>query len=150
MSENNVSYKFGIVAAKFNEEITDKLLANCVKTLTDAGVLKSNIVTARVPGSYEIPWAAQEMALSKKFDAVICLGAILKGQTPQNDHIAASAIAHIHSISLSTRVPCILGIITPKTYAQALARTKGSLDRGRESALAALEMAQLRGEISHG
>ena len=132
--------RFGIVVARFNSEITDKLLENCRSALHAAGVPDFNIQVVWVPGSFEIPWAAQEMALSKRFDAVICLGAILKGRTPQNEHIAASAVHHIHSVSLSTRVPCILGIITPNTLAQAKARTRGELDRGREAAHAALAL----------
>ena len=138
------SFSFGIVVSRFNAEITEKLLDSCTKTLVNAGVQRSSLAVVRVPGAYEIPWAAQELALSKKFDVVICLGAILKGQTPQNDYIASSTIRHLHTISVSTRVPCILGVITPNTETQALARTKGKFDRGREAALAALEMAKLR------
>lgn len=138
------SFSFGIVVARFNPRITSRLLDSCVKTLAQAGVAQANITTVHVPGAYEAPWAAQELAISKKFDVVICLGAVLKGRTPQNDHIAASAIRRLHDISISTRVPCILGIITPKNESQALARTRGKLDRGREAALAALEMAKLR------
>lgn len=133
-------WRFGIVVSRFNFEITSKLLANCLSTLHRNGIPPSNIQTLWVPGGYEIPWAAQEMALSKRFDAVICLGAILKGETSQNAHIAAATIHHLQSISLSSRIPCILGVITPNTHAQAMARTRGELDRGRESALAALAL----------
>lgn len=136
--------RFAIVAARFNPEITDRLLASCARTLARRGVASSRVAIIRVPGSFEIPWAAQEAARTGKFDAVICLGAILQGQTPQNDHIARSVFQHLHDISLATRVPVILGIITPRTHAQAMARTRGGLDRGREAALAALEMAVLR------
>lgn len=144
--------KFGIVVSRFNEDVTSRLLTSCVKTLKAAGVPAAQIKTIEVPGGYEIPWAVQELALSKKFDAVIALGAILKGATPQNDHISRSTIQRLHDIALRTRVPCILGIITPHTHRQALARTRGSLDRGREAALAALEMAALRKKLgtSHG
>lgn len=138
------SFSFGIVAARFNPEVAGKLLANCIQALADAGVPDSKIVTVRVPGCFELPWAAQEMALSKKFDAIICLGAILKGQTPQNDYLASSVFFHLHSISLATRVPCVTGILTPNNYGQALARTRGKLDRGREAALAAIDMAKRR------
>jgi len=134
----------GIVVSRFNEEITSALHANCVKTLKKKGVPANHIDSVWVPGGYEIPWAAQEMALSKRYDAVICLGAVLKGQTPQNDYISSATYLHLQKISLQTRIPCILGVITPKTYAQALARTRGEMDRGKESALAALEMAALK------
>lgn len=137
---------YGIVCSRFNEEITGKLLSSCIDTLVENGVSKSRIAVVKVPGAFEIPWAAQEMALSKKFHVVVCLGAILKGQTPQNDYLASSVIHHLHSISLATRTPLALGVITPKSYAQAVARTKGRNDRGREAALAALDMAKLRQE----
>jgi len=137
-------HRFCVVAARFNEEVTDRLLESCLKTLEQAGMRRDRVVTVRVPGSYELPWAAQEAALAGKFDAVICIGTILKGETPQNSHIAASVFRHLHSVSLSTRVPVILGVIAPDTRERALARTRGELDRGREAALAALEMAELR------
>lgn len=136
--------RFAIAASRFNEEITDKLVASCVRTLTSRGVPASRIKTVRVPGAYEIPWAAHELARSGRYDAVICIGAVLKGETPQNDHISRAVIDAIGRIAVDTRVPCILGVITPRTWAQAVARTKGETDRGRESALAALEMAALK------
>ena len=81
---------------------------------------------------------------SGRYDAVICLGAVLRGATSQNEHIARSLVQHLHGISLATRVPVILGVITPDTWAQAVARSRGRLDRGKEAAEAALEMAALR------
>lgn len=145
-------WRLGIVVSRFNPEITGRLLANCLKTLRSHGIPDSRIRTLWVPGSFELPWAAQELALSKRFDAVICLGAILRGETPQNRHIAASTIRHLQSVSLSTRVPCILGVITPDTLAQARARVRGSLDRGREAALAALSLLRETSRIArrHG
>ncbi|MFH2203684.1 MAG: 6,7-dimethyl-8-ribityllumazine synthase [Elusimicrobiota bacterium] len=136
--------RFGIVVSRFNEEITGKLHANCVRALKKKGVAGNRIHTVWVPGGFEIPWAAQELARSGRFDAVICLGAVLKGQTPQNDYISNATYIHIQRISLQTRVPCVVGVITPKTYAQAVARTRGKFDRGAEAALAALEMARLK------
>lgn len=141
--------KIGVVVSRFNEEVTSRLRDNCVAALKTGGVSPSDIKVVEVPGGYEIPWAVNELALSGEYGVLIALGAVLKGQTPQNDHIARSSIQRLHDISLRTRVPCILGIITPNTWAQALARTKGKLDRGRESALAALEMLALRREL-HG
>ena len=131
----------GVVVSRFNSEITRLLLDSCLKTLGEGGA-ESEVT--HVPGAFEIPWAASELALSGKFDAVVCLGAVLKGQTPQNDFISSATLAHIQEISIATRVPCVLGVITPNTYEQALARTKGSLNRGAEAAAAALEMAELK------
>ena len=137
-------FRFAVLTSRFNEEVTGRLRDNCLKTLRARGVPASRVLTVEVPGAYELPWAAQELAASGRFDAVICLGAVLKGQTPQNDFISQAVITHLQRISLDTRVPCILGVITPRTWAQAVARTKGEFDRGREAALAALEMAELR------
>lgn len=134
--------RFAVVVSRFNEEITDALLASCLRRLSEAGARAPDVV--RVPGGFEIPWAAQRLAATRRYDAVICLGCILRGQTPQNDHISRSVFQHLHDISVSTGVPCILGVLTPDTWAQAKARTKGKLDRGREAADAALEMAALR------
>ncbi len=136
--------RFAIVASRFNSEITDRLLRNCLTRLREGGVGSRHVTVVRVPGAFEIPWAAQALARRGKYRAVICLGAVLKGQTPQNDYISASTISHLHDVSLATGVPCILGIITPRTYAQAKARTRGSLDRGREAAEAALELMEIR------
>ncbi len=142
-------FRFGVVASRFNEEITDALLASCTKRLEKAG---ADVEVVRVPGGFEIPWAANRLAATKRFDAVITLGCVLRGRTPQNDHIARSVFQRLHDVSIATGVPCVLGIITPNTWAQAVARTKGKMDRGCEAAEAALEMAGLRREMDqrHG
>lgn len=145
-----MSARVGVVVSRFNEEITSKLRDNCLKTLRENGVTRNRLRLVEVPGGYELPWAAQELALSKRYGVLIALGCILKGSTPQNGHIARSTIQHLHRVALTTRVPVILGVITPDTHAQAVARTKGALDRGKEAALAALEMLALRQELSHG
>ncbi|OGR87356.1 MAG: 6,7-dimethyl-8-ribityllumazine synthase [Elusimicrobia bacterium RIFCSPHIGHO2_02_FULL_57_9] len=137
----------GIVVSHFNSKVTSRLLKSCLDTLKDKGVEPSRVHTFFVPGGYEIPWAVQELALCGKYEAIIALGAIIKGATPQNDHISRSTLWHLHEVALRTRVPCILGVITPNTMAQAIARTKGGLDRGRQCALAALEMLVLRSEL---
>lgn len=136
--------RFGIVAARFNPEVTRRLQASCVSTLTAAGVPAAAIETVWVPGSFEIPWALNELARSGRYDAVIALGCILKGQTPQNDHIAAAVALSIQQIAVATRVPCVFGVITPLNGKQAMARTKGGMDRGKEAAEVALEMAAIR------
>ena len=138
----------GIVVSRFNEEITSRLLKNCLRTLKSKGIAQSCLHIVHVPGGYEIPWAVQELSLKGKCQVIIALGAIIKGSTPQNNHISRSTIHHLHAISLKTRIPCILGIITPNTHAQAMARTKGSLDRGRESALAALGIIEARRRLA--
>lgn len=139
--------RVAIAVSRFNEEVTSRLLESCVKTFLDESWKMSQLHVVHVPGGYELPWTVQELARSGRYAAVVALGCVLKGETPQNDHISRSLVQSLHRISLDTRVPVILGVLTPNTMAQALARTKGSLDRGREAALAALEMVSLREEL---
>lgn len=140
--------RVAIAVSRFNEDITSRLKESCLDTLAEHG--HKSIAVVEVPGGYELPWTVNELALSKRFAAVIALGCILKGETPQNEHIARSTVQKLHEISLNTRTPVILGVITPDTYQQAKKRTKGEYDRGREAALACLEMLKVRRELSHG
>jgi 6,7-dimethyl-8-ribityllumazine synthase len=142
--------KIAIAVSRFNEEITSKLLNSCLKTLRAEGLKDGQLKVVDVPGGYELPWVVNELARSGKYTCVVALGCVLKGATPQNEHIARSLVAQLHSISVAARVPVILGVITPDTWKQAVARTKGALDRGKEAALAALEMAATREELARG
>lgn len=139
--------KVAVVVSRFNEEVTSRLLASCLKTFKAEGWTDAQLRVVHVPGGYELPWAVNELAREGGYAAVVALGCVLKGQTPQNDHISRSLVQSLHRISVDTRVPVILGVMTPKTWKQAMARTKGSLDRGKEAALAALEMVALREEL---
>jgi 6,7-dimethyl-8-ribityllumazine synthase len=139
--------RIAVAVSRFNEEVTARLLASCLKTLKDEGWTDAQLKVAHVPGGFELPWTVQELARTGRFDAVIALGCVLKGQTPQNDHISRSLVQSLHRISLETRTPVILGVLTPNTWAQAMARTKGALDRGKEAALAALEMVAVKEEL---
>lgn len=139
--------RVAVVKSRFNEEVTSRLLASCLKTFKSEGWSDAQLKVVEVPGGWEIPWAVQELAATGRYLAVVTLGCVMKGQTPQNDHLARSLVQSLHRISLETRVPVILGVITPDNERQALARTKGSMDRGREAALAALEMIALKEEL---
>ncbi|MBI5246083.1 MAG: 6,7-dimethyl-8-ribityllumazine synthase [Elusimicrobia bacterium] len=139
--------RVAIVKSRFNEEVTSRLLASCLKTFKSEGWSDSQLKVVEVPGGWEIPWAAQELAKTNLYQAVVALGCVMKGQTPQNDHLSRSLMQSLHRISLETRVPIVLGVITPNNEKQALARTKGKMDRGHEAALAALEMIALREEL---
>jgi 6,7-dimethyl-8-ribityllumazine synthase len=139
--------RVAVAVSRFNEEVTSRLLASCLKTFKDEGWKESQLNVVHVPGGYELPWTVNELARSGRYDAVVALGCVLKGQTPQNDHISRSLVQSLHRISVDARVPVILGVLTPNTWAQALARTKGALDRGKEAALAALEMVALKEEL---
>ena len=137
--------RLAIVAARFNEAVTDRLLASCLKTLARRGV--RSVKTLRVPGGFELPWAAARLAKSRRYDAVIALGCVLRGSTPQNDHISRATVFHLQRISVDTGVPVILGVITPNTWAQAMARTRDELDRGAEAAEAALAVLETAGRL---
>jgi 6,7-dimethyl-8-ribityllumazine synthase len=139
-----------IAISRFNEEVTSRLLQNCEAALRARGIKAADVRAFPVPGGYELPWLVNELALSRRYEVIIALGCILKGSTPQNMHIARSTVSHLHDVALKTRVPVILGVITPNTYAQALARTKGALDRGKEAALAALEILELQRLLKRG
>jgi len=136
--------KFGMVVARFNEFISSRLLDGAQDALLRHGAKEEDIEMAWTPGSFEIPLVAQKMAESKKYDAVICLGAIIRGGTPHFDYVAAEASKGIAKVSLDTGVPVIFGIITADTLEQAIERAgvkEGNM--GAKAAVSAIEMANL-------
>ncbi len=136
--------KFGIVISRFNEFLSSKLLEGALDTLKQHGVQENSIDIIWVPGSFEIPVIAQKAAKSKRYDSVICLGAIIRGETPHFDYIASEAAKGISKVSLDTGVPCIFGIITADNLEQAIERTGTKQgNKGRDAALNAIEMANL-------
>ena len=136
--------KFGIIVSRFNEFLSARLLDGAVDALKQHGAGDNAVDIAWVPGSFEIPVAAQKMAKSKKYDAVICLGAVIRGATPHFDYIANEAAKGISKVSLDTGIPCIFGVITADSLEQAIERagTKQG-NRGRDAAINAIEMANL-------
>ena len=140
--------KFAIIISRFNEFISFKLLDGAKDTLLRHGVGENDITAIWVPGSFEIPPVAQKMARSKKFDGVICLGTILRGDTPHFDYIANEAAKGIARVSLDESVPCVFGLITADTLEQAIERagTKSG-NKGRNAALTAIELANLYDKI---
>ena len=136
--------RFGIVVARFNEFISERLLEGALDGLLRHGADEKDITVARVPGSFEIPYAANRLAKSKKFDAVICLGAIIRGTTPHFEYVASEVAKGVASTSLSTGVPTIFGVVTADSIEQAIERagTKEG-NRGRDAAISAIEMADL-------
>jgi 6,7-dimethyl-8-ribityllumazine synthase len=137
-------YRFAIVVSRFNDEITSGLLAGARDTLTEAGVSPADVTTVEVPGAFEIPLTAKRLAESKRFDAVICLGCLIKGDTMHFEYIAAAASQGIMDVGLSTGVPIAFGVLTTLTDEQAEIRASaGAGNKGREAALAAIEMATL-------
>ncbi|GAB4350578.1 MAG: 6,7-dimethyl-8-ribityllumazine synthase [Candidatus Abyssubacteria bacterium] len=136
--------KFGIVASRFNEFITNKLLEGALDALKRHGAKDEEIEIAWVPGSFEIPYAAQRMAESKRYDAVICVGAVIRGSTPHFEYIASEVTKGIAQTGLKTGVPVIYGVITPDTLEQAIERagTKAG-NKGFQAAMSAIEMVNL-------
>ena len=140
--------KFAIVISRFNEFISSKLLEGCIDTLSRHGVQENSIDVVWVPGAFEIPMIAQKCAKSKKYDAVICLGTVIRGATPHFEFVASEAAKGVAKISLDTSVPCIFGIITADNIEQAIERA-GTKDgnKGRDAALSAIEMANLYAKL---
>ena len=136
--------RIGIVAARFNEFITNKLLGGAVDALVRHGATEADITLAWVPGAFEIPLAAQKMAGSGKFDAVICLGAVIRGSTPHFDYVAGEVTKGVAQVTLQTGVPTIFGVLTTENIEQAIERagTKAG-NNGFDAAMTAIEMANL-------
>ena len=135
---------FAIVISRFNEFISGKLLEGALDCLQRHNADDKKITVVWVPGSFEIPLTAQKLALSKKYDAVICLGAVIKGDTSHNEYIATEVTKGIAQASLQTGVPVILGVITPDNLEQAIERAGTKMgNKGFDAALIAIEMANL-------
>jgi 6,7-dimethyl-8-ribityllumazine synthase len=136
--------RIALVVARFNELFTNKLLAGAVDCLQRHGTDPDAIDIVRVPGSFEVPLAAQVAAASGRYDAVVCLAAVIRGATPHFDHVAAQIAAGTARVGLDTGVPVIFGVLTTDTLEQAVERcgTKSG-NKGWDAALAAIEMAQL-------
>lgn len=136
--------KVGIVASRFNEIIVNKLLGGAVDGLVRHGVAEDNITAAWVPGAFEIPITAQKMAQSGKYDAVICVGAVIRGDTTHYDYVCNEVSKGVAQVSLATGVPVLFGIITTENIEQAIARAGSKAgNKGYDCALSAIEMVNL-------
>ncbi|MBP9828195.1 6,7-dimethyl-8-ribityllumazine synthase [Patescibacteria group bacterium] len=143
MKSNNFStldgskLRIAIIGARFNQELTDALVQDCEQALTDASV--TNVHTLRVPGSFELPVAADALAQSGKFDAIICLGVIIKGDT-RHDHYIADAVANgLTNVSLTYHLPVVFGVLTTENKEQAEVRSLGGQKKGYEAGMSAIE-----------
>lgn len=136
--------KVGIVASRFNEIIVNKLLGGAVDGLVRHGVSEENITAAWVPGAFEIPVAAKKMALSGKYDAVICVGAVIRGDTTHYDYVCNEVSKGIAQVGLAAEVPVLFGILTTENIEQAISRAGSkSGNKGYDCALSAIEMVNL-------
>ena len=144
-------FRFAIVIGRFNDLVTSKLLSGCQDCLKRHGVdinpQSTQVDYVWVPGSFEIPLVARQLAISSRYDAVICLGAVIRGQTPHFDYVSAEVTKGIAATAFETGVPVIFGILTVDTMQQALERAGIKSNHGWNYALNALEMASLMGQI---
>jgi len=145
------AFRFAVIVSRFNEEVTGSLRDAAVAALREAGAVESNVQLFAVPGAFEIPQAARVAAETGRFDAIVCLGCVIRGETPHFDYIA-SAVAHgIAEAAGETGVPMAFGVLTTDDVEQARARSgPGHDNKGREAAAAAIEMAALYKSIAGG
>jgi 6,7-dimethyl-8-ribityllumazine synthase len=142
--------RFAIVAARFNGQIVDELINGCRSRLTALGVAENRVELHRVPGAFELPVAAKKLAISGKFSAVICLGAVIRGDTPHFDYVAGEAARGIQQVAIETTVPIIFGVLTTNTEEQARERIDRNSKHGHageRAAEAAVEMVALAAAI---
>jgi 6,7-dimethyl-8-ribityllumazine synthase len=136
--------RVAVVLARFNESVTERLLAGALDALAQHGVASDAIDVATVPGAFELPLCAQRLAATGRYDAIVCLGAVIRGETPHFDFVAGEAARGIADVSRRHDLPIAFGVLTTDTVEQALARAGGERgNKGFEAALTALEMVQM-------
>ena len=146
---NAAGLRFGIVASQFNSFITDRLLAGALDALKQGGATEAHIEIVRVPGSFEIPIASKKLAATGRFDSIICIGCVLRGETSHYDYVASETARGIQLAQLDTGVPMIFCVLTCDTLEQAIDRAGlKSGNKGYESGLAAIEMASLTRKLA--
>jgi 6,7-dimethyl-8-ribityllumazine synthase len=142
-------FRFGVIASRFNDFISSKLVEGAMDALRRHGAREDMISLVRVPGAFEIPLAAKKMAESGKHDAIICLGAVIRGSTPHFEYVAAEVSKGIASVALESRIPVTFGVLTTDSLEQAIERAGAkSGNKGWDAAMAAMEMVNLFKEIA--
>jgi 6,7-dimethyl-8-ribityllumazine synthase len=136
-------FRFALVVSRFNETVTSRLLGGALDALRKDGAKEADLEVFHVPGAFEIPLTAQRLGETRRFDAILCIGAVIRGETPHFDYICSEVSRGIMQVSLETGVPVIFGVLTADTPEQAMERAGLKYDKGREAALAAIEMANL-------
>jgi len=146
---NGEKFQIGIVLSDWNKEITHKLYEGCFDTLIKHGVVKEQIETLQVPGTFELPNAASMLMKCKKFNAIICIGCVIKGETDHDKYINNAVSTSLAHLGMATGTPVIFGVLTPNTDAQAKDRAGGKYgNKGVEAAVTALRMADLKSQLS--
>ncbi len=146
--KGSASARVAVIAARFNEEIVDELLRGCLERLAELGVKGANVEVHRVPGAFELPISAKWAAGSGRFSAVICLGAVIRGDTPDFDYVAGEAARGIQQVAVGEGVPVIFGVLTTNNEEQARQRIGGTHGHaGKRAAEAAVEMVEVKRAI---
>ena len=141
--------RFAVVVSKYNDFVTDRLQAGALAALAAAGVAANDITVVRVPGAFEIPLAAQHAAESARFDAVVCLGCLIRGETPHFEYISSAVSLGLTTAAAATGVPMSFGVLTTNSVEEALARAgEGTGNKGHEAAVAAIEMAEVVAQLT--
>ena len=142
--QNVRGLRFGVVVSRFNDFITSNLLTGAMDVFSQYGVKEDDLKVLKVPGAFELPQAARKLCSIGNFDAIVCLGAVIRGETSHFDYICAEASRGVGQVGLEFNIPVLFGVLTTENLEQAVARSgSGSSNKGRETALAALEMASL-------
>jgi 6,7-dimethyl-8-ribityllumazine synthase len=142
-------FTIGVVVSEWNADITHALYEGCRSTLLKHGVVEDHIHTVQVPGSFELPAGAKMLAGSRRFDAIICLGCVIKGETRHDEYINIAVANGLTNLSLASGIPCIFGVLTPESPEQAQERAGGKHgNKGIEAAVTALRMAALRKQLA--
>ena len=142
--QNARGLRIGVVVSRFNGFITDNLLTGALEVLNQSGVDEADLKIIKVPGAFELPQAAKKLCATGNFDAIVCLGAVIRGDTSHFDYICAETSRGIGKVGLDFNVPVLFGVLTTENLDQAVARSgSGSSNKGRETAKAAIEMATL-------
>lgn len=143
--------RVAVVTSRFNDMVTDRLRAGCLDGLARMGVDPASVTRAEVPGALELPLAAQRLAASGDHDAVVCLGAVIRGATDHHVHVGGQCAAGLARVQLDTGIPVVFGVLTADTLEQALERSGGKLgNKGADAAATAVEMADLLGQLPKG
>ena len=144
-----VGFRFAVVVSKYNDFVTDRLQAGALAALASAGVAADDITLVRVPGAFEIPVAAQHAAESARFDAIVCLGCLIRGDTPHFEYISSAVSLGLTTAAAATGVPMSFGVLTTNSVEEALARAgDGTGNKGHEAAVAAIEMAEVVAQLT--
>jgi 6,7-dimethyl-8-ribityllumazine synthase len=148
-SQRATGFRFAIVVSKYNDFVTDRLQAGALAALASAGVASDDITIVRVPGAFEIPLAAQHAAESGRFDAIVCLGCLIRGETSHFEYISSAVANGLTTAAPATGVPMAFGVLTTHSVEEALARAgDGAGNKGHEAAVAAVQMAEVIAQIT--